>query len=497
MSYQLELIIYKSFINRVFFVMITFICLVSCGQVQDDGLGPATNTGLFNPETSERKLDVEIELNLGQDHILLKKDIFSLFDVFFKSFIVPIKNNLETVDTYIDFESMHVLRKRKDLEYLKLVSAIETLISNKEVLDKRSLSYKLSFYINSYNYHLIRLINKNYLKDGKVINTIKQLSNQNNSLDIFDRRFILIEGERLSLNQLLKSKIFKLIKNADARVLFSLTSASVSSPFILNNSIRPDNLEYMLEELSSRNIMLPRIFKYHKNDDQNFVSQIFHWHKTIFEWDQNGGILGYLKNYLPTGSKFSTTFKYLDYDWRLKKNQIATRAVPRIINLHLLPEAREIDLPTTPDDSGDISDDDIILRMKPCRRYQTNPMIDIIARCEEVIEGNVEKAKRTIVKADICILEQELLESKGKIRTIAGSLWDKKRKQNDDAISQFDLFISEKSISESYGFSMISKTKYKNFITFNPNELELSIKQNIRYIAIKNRSVNLQCIGFF
>ena len=307
-----------------------------------------------------------------------------------------------------------------------------------------------------------------------------------------------MEGERLSLNQLLKSKIFKLIKNADARVLFSLTSASVSSPFILNHAIKPENLESILEELSSRNILLPRIFNYQKNHSNNFVSQIFHWHKTIFEWDQNGGILGFLKNYLPTGSQFSTAFKYIEYDWRLKGNQTRTQTIPRITNLHLLPEAREINIPTGPDDSDDdTADDDIILRMKPCKRYQTNPMIDIIAICEEVLEGNVEKAKRTIVRADICILEQQLLEAKGKLRTIAGSLWDRKRKGNNNEISQFELFISEKSVSETVGFSIISKTKYKNFVTFKSENLKLSIKQNIRYIAKKYRSVKLQCIGFF
>ena len=471
--------------------------LFSCGDKLLDEYGDDSST-IFLPDVITRPLNISSELHLGENHPLMSKDIFALYQVFFKAFVNVEKDNRGLIkDSKINFEGMHLLKEKKDLNFFKLVSAIENLIKRAEILSDRSVSYKISFYINTYNYQLMRIINKNYVQNDNKIKSIKDLSTKPGSLDIFDRKYFLLEGELTSLNMLLHEKILKLTKNADGRVVFALNNSTKSSPFIFNRSIKPETLEYDLEKLSRANVLLLRIFNKNKLQYKHKISQVFHWFEKIFERDQNGGIIGFLKKYLPFGRLFTTKYIFLPYDWSLNTTNNFPVYVPTIDGLEDLPSARNIDILPDDDDDDDDDDDTRTYQMRPCKRYQTNPMIDIVARCESIIEENSGRATRSIVRADLCILEQKLFETDGKVRTIAGSLWDKKRKGNDPEIKQFDYFVSEKTKNNDDSFSLISKNKYKNFVEFESEKLILNVRQNIRYVAKKYRAVKIKCLGFF
>jgi hypothetical protein len=469
--------------------------LISCGEKQPEN-NANNDQRVLQTDSRSRNLSTSTELYLGENHPLMAKDIFALYQVFFDAFITVEKNsNGQISDSKINFEGMYLLREKKDLEFFKLVSAIENIIKKPNLLSGRSTSYKLSFYINTYNYLLIRIINKNYIKNGKKINSLVQLSSIKDSLNIFDQKVFPLEGELISLNILLHEKILKLTRNADARVLFALNNTTKSSPFIFNKSIKPESLEYDLEILSRANVLLPRIFEQEKAIKKLKISQLFNWSAKIFERDQNGGILGFLRKHLPYGRIFTREYIYKPYDWTLNRTKMFPVFVPTITDLESLAEARMIVV--IPDDDVDDDDDDIITyQMKPCKRYQTNPMIDIVARCEKVIEENSGRATRSVVRADLCILEQKLVETNGKIRTISGTLWDKKRKGSDPTIEQMNYFVSEKTKNNDTSFSLVTKNKYKNFVDFNSENLTLNVRQNIRYIAKKYRAVKIQCVGF-
>jgi len=482
----------------------------SCGykkeKIGDAPVPPApTNDRVSGPQ---RLIDTSTEIRLGPNHPLIQKDIFAMMDIFFSSFVETSTNSDGSVkDSGINFDGMYLLRLQRDLDFLKLVSAIESKLADPSILKERSVAFKLAFYINAYNYFAVRLINKNYLWQGKRVDSILDLGRVREGMDIFSTQLFMLEGERVSLNDIASRKIGVLTENSDGRIPFSLHCVAKGCPFLGPNSVKPETIEMQLDQLTNANLMLARNFRIEVDAEVSLINQLFNWYQKIFIKDPNGGIRGFLKKHLPEGQRIHEEIEYQPHDWSLNKTEEFPIKVPEIKGLDNLPAVRPIIDDNDDDDDDDCDtdsndedcdddDDDRPVLMKECEQYISNPMMDIIARCMEVVDTNVDGAKKTVIKADLCLLEQELVEQEGQVHTIAGKILERKKRDSDDQATEATIYISSKSKRTSGGFSLTSKNKYKNIIDFSAENLILNLNQRVKVWGVNYRNVKLQCIGF-
>lgn len=209
---------------KVITLLIFLFIAVSCGY-EKEKVGPAPVSAVGNNHDRvslpQRIIDTSTEIRLGRNHPLMKKDIFALMDVFFSSFVEKELNSEGNLkDTAVNFDGMYLLRLQRDLNFLKLVSAIESKMADPLILSERDIPFQLAFHINAYNYFAIRLINKNYLWEGNRINSILDLGGHANKLNIFNKKIFMLEGEILSLNDILNIKISKLTKKVGRSITF-------------------------------------------------------------------------------------------------------------------------------------------------------------------------------------------------------------------------------------------------------------------------------------
>lgn len=492
---------------RALVLLMTLFVLASCGYKKEK-IGdapvppPPTSDRISGPQ---RIIDTSTEIRLGPNHPLIKKDIFALMDVFFSTFVESAQNASGPVrDSGINFDGMYLLRLQRELDFLKLVSAIENKLADPNILKDRSVAFQLAFYINAYNYYAVRLINKNYLWSGKRIGSILELGKVKGGLDIFSTRLFMLEGETVSLNDIGINKIGKLTNDADGRIPFALHCVAKGCPFLSPEAIKPETIEMQLDTLAEANLLLARNFRIEVDSEVSLINQLFHWYKKIFIKDPNGGIRGFLKKHLPDGQRIHEEIEFIPHNWSLNKTEEFPIKVPEIKDLELLPNVRPI---VTDDDDDrdddceegedcDDDDDDRPILMKECEQYISNPMMDIIARCMEVIDSNVDGAKRTVIGADLCILEQELVEQEGELHTIVGKITDRKKGDSDNQAKERKILISSKSKRTYQGFSLTSKNKYKNILQFSTENLTLNINQRVKVWGVNYRNVKLQCIGF-
>jgi hypothetical protein len=495
------------FMMKAILLIVMLFLTASCGYEKEKiGEAPATPV----PQTDrisgpQRVVDNSTEIRLGANHPLIKKDIFALMNLFFSTFVESAQNVDGTVkDSGINFDGMYLLRLQRDLDFLKLVSAIETKLSDPAILNQRSVAFKLAFYLNAYNYFAVRVINKNYLWSGKRINSILDLGKKNEGIDIFKEQLFFLEGERLSLNEIAKNKIGKLTNDADGRIPFALHCVAKGCPFLPPESFKPETIEMQLDSLANANLLLARNFRVEVDSDVSMINQLFNWYQEIFIKDPNGGVSGFIKKHLPDGQRIYEEIEYISHDWSLNKTEEFPIKVPEIRGLDDLPGVRPIVTDGGGDDDdddddcdeGEDCDDDRPILMKECEKYLTSPMMDIIARCMEVIDTNINGAKMTIIGADICLMEQELVEQEGHIHTIAGKITERKKNKPDSTAVEKSILISSKSKKSPQGFGLISKNEYKNIVDFSSENLTLHLNQRVKVLGLNHRNVKLQCFGF-
>lgn len=162
---------------------------------------------------------------------------------------------------------------------------------------------KLSYWINAYNLFTIKLIVDNY-----PVTSIKNITAKP-----WDKKFILLGGNKLSLNNIEHNIIRK--QYNEPRVHFALNCASESCPILLN-------MAYRASVLSSQLTAQTKLFLF-DNSKNNFsdsnnikISKIFDWYKSDFT--NNGTLINFFNNYLHDKLK-SPVIDYMDYSWNLNQ----------------------------------------------------------------------------------------------------------------------------------------------------------------------------------
>lgn len=358
------------------------------GTAQKDVATP-TQVDVVDPN---KKVDIIVpEVVTEEEGEYKSKTIFDLFDLFFKSFVAVVEE--VPFDTRVNFKSMHHLREKRDQDFLTLVSIIEKRMASYPYKEKE-LDTQAAFLLNVYNYAAIRLANKGYVQDGKMINSLRDLSKVFYPGEIEIRNTITLYDGVKSLTEILKNHVKELYskdgKVTDARFYFLANGATLGRPIVMNQAISPENLEAQLE-FATKNTLKHKRYVSPKKENLD-VARFFKWYKKDFE-DAYGTLEDFFTKYgIERSSYDRVTYKDSDYDL----NDLARFTGP---------VAEESQQPLPP-----IETEEEIIPAKPCD-YLESDKVKVLAYCNQVIDGNVSgfyPYPNTVTESKICIYTRDL-----------------------------------------------------------------------------------------
>lgn len=187
--------------------------------------------------------------------------------------------------------------KREEAVLLKYCRLLEA-----QTLDEKwSRDEKLAFWINAYNAYTIQMILKKY-----PIKSIMDLDGGK----VWDRKFILLDGKTLSLNNIENDIIRPQFK--DPRIHFAVNCAAKSCPPLLNQTFVPQRLNQQLESQTKAFINDVDYNLIEKNKVK--VSKIFEWYQVDF-----ANLVEYLNRYSSVRIEEGTKVEFEEYDWGLNE----------------------------------------------------------------------------------------------------------------------------------------------------------------------------------
>ena len=173
-------------------------------------------------------------------------------------------------------------------------------IANADLSNENELT-KQAFYINAYNL--------------LVIHAAIQAQPTSSVLKVkgfFDDHKHVVAGEKLTLNELEKERLFKL--RNDARFHFVLVCGAMGCPPLANFAYTPDELEKQLDNRTMHALNDPNFIRFKGKEVK--LSKIFEWYAQDFGNTQTK-IIDYINQYrlqkLPKGVRVG----YYEYDWTI------------------------------------------------------------------------------------------------------------------------------------------------------------------------------------
>jgi len=158
---------------------------------------------------------------------------------------------------------------------------------------------QMAYWINLYNAATVYKILDNY-----PLKSIMELDGGK----VWDRKWIKVGGDNLSLNQIEHDILRPKFK--DARIHFAVNCAAKSCPPLLNRAWKASNLDKTLDERtrsfvnnSKHNNITPQAVK---------ISKIFEWYKQDF-----GALIPFLNKYSQVKISDNAQVSYLPYNWEL------------------------------------------------------------------------------------------------------------------------------------------------------------------------------------
>lgn len=197
-------------------------------------------------------------------------------------------------DGVVDYKAM-----KEDPSFERCVEAF----SNMALPANWNAQQRMAYWINVYNVFTVKLILDNY--PVKSINDIK---------DPWKKKFITLDGESYSLNQI-ENEILR-PKFKDARIHFAVNCASFSCPKLNNRAFFGHSLDKVLSQLTRDFVNDPKRNTISASKAE--VSKIFEWYAEDFT--RNGQTLvSWLNRYSQVKIDESTTVTYMKYDWSLNE----------------------------------------------------------------------------------------------------------------------------------------------------------------------------------
>ena len=217
-------------------------------------------------------------------------------------------SNLSQLGRYLD-ESHNV-----DYERIKNDSWFLNKIEEFETMDVSALSHddEFAFWLNAYNLFTIKAVLKVLDKKNQWKGNLTTISRL--------RFFVLgkhkIAGRKMSLSTL-ESKIIR-AKFKDPRIHFAINCGSASCPVLYDRLFHGENLNELLESVSSNFVNNPTQVKFDESSKILSLNPIFKWYKNDFK-NWAGGIVPFIKRYWkgPIEQLDHVKIKYFQYDWAI------------------------------------------------------------------------------------------------------------------------------------------------------------------------------------
>ncbi len=466
-----------------------------CSKYQKDNLPPVQRQTTETSTTKDTTLSLDEDDTVVQDSetnseaddqvsdkppVVVEKSLEDLLDIFFGTFVLPINKVGEPFDTRVDYERLHDLRAKKDKTFVKLVTKIERKFRASDALRGKSDAYKKAFYVNAYNYFAIRLINRFYMKDGKRIKSILDLSEGLNKHQIFDARFIRIHSEELvSLNTVEKKYLSGLTNDRDGRYHFAVICVSKGCPITLNKAYREEILETQLDEVTKASLLLPRMITHDNDDKKTYLTKLFDWYESHFEADK-GSVKAFIQHH---GGDILYKVKFQKYDWSL--NGLTSETV--------IEEDDKPELPTEVDQqggegSGEGANQDGEGQANPCAAFIQSEQEKVISICRNLVSGKEHKlTKNTVTEANLCIIRNREADTyivRGELNSV-----DKKERES---VIEVNFGAVAKVENDGY-FTWDTKHEYREEASFHPEELTLKFRQNTNGVRRSLRKIVVGC----
>jgi len=240
----------------------------------------------------------------------------SEWDALVKHRVVPIRGGQSTE---VDYVGIRLTHDRVHLDHY--LASLATVTRSQ--FDSWGRDEQLAFLINAYNAAAVSLI----VSSPPETTSIKDLGILLDSP--WRKRFIVLLGQTISLNELEHGLIRKSGRYGDPRIHFALTCASVGSAGLRSEVYDGVHLEAQLDD-AAKHFLSDRT-RNRLDGDVLRVSSVFKWYRKDFEsgWRGATNLGAFLMRYrealaVPSSSaeRFaggSGVVRFLDYDWRLNR----------------------------------------------------------------------------------------------------------------------------------------------------------------------------------
>lgn len=182
-------------------------------------------------------------------------------------------------------------------------ASLEELVKTIAAFDLKSADdgTKKAFMINAYNILAIKGIIDHYpAKSPLKIN------------NFFDAKVYTVAGEKLSLNQLEKERLYPFAN--DPRLHFVLVCAAVSCPKLASFAYTPKDVEEQVEEQTKATLNDGEFIKVKGSKVE--LSEIFRWYEKDFKKDGKS-VLAFINTYREEKFPVKTRVGYYTYNWNL------------------------------------------------------------------------------------------------------------------------------------------------------------------------------------
>ena len=183
-----------------------------------------------------------------------------------------------------------------------------------QAIDPRQLTKdeQFAYWVNMYNALTVEVVLDEY-----PVSSIKKIRFLSSPFGPWDKNFMTIQGEKLSLNDI-EHGILRPIWQ-DPRIHFAVNCASIGCPNLMPTAFTAANADALMEQAAFDYIGHSRAFGLDGNTLK--LSSIFEWYGDDFGSDQ-AEINEYLSDYTADDVDFDPSVSYkvkFDYDWSLNE----------------------------------------------------------------------------------------------------------------------------------------------------------------------------------
>jgi hypothetical protein len=177
------------------------------------------------------------------------------------------------------------------------------------VIRQYTKAEQFAYWVNLYNAATIKIILDEY-----PVKSIREIKSGLFSSGPWDMKFLKVEGEDISLNDI-EHRILRPIWN-DARIHYAVNCASFSCPSLSTRAFTADNNEEILNKLASDYVNAPRALRLEGNT--LILSSIYDWYQVDFGSDSTQ-VLEHINKYRQ--NSFVGEFRRIkyEYDWTLNE----------------------------------------------------------------------------------------------------------------------------------------------------------------------------------